>query len=147
MARDTSSGIIEHVRVDHVRLDDLFAELRDALADGAGAPEVGELFARLRRTLELHLVQEDRVYYPSLRGLRPEHRRMLDAFCAAHDEFRAELGDMATALAGAAAADLERRVDAMARRFVMHESAEELLLERIDAELRGAPGGGPEHTD
>lgn len=135
----TSEEIVEQVRVDHARLDDLFCELRDAIADGVGPEMVSELFERLRASLEVHLAQEDRVYYPGLRGLRPEHRRLLDAFCTAHDEFRNELGAIAAALGGASDTDLERRIDTMARRFVMHESAEELLLQRIDEELHGRP--------
>jgi hypothetical protein len=141
------SEIVQRVRDDHLRLDDLFAELRDAIEDGAAAPEVAELFARLRASLELHLAQEDRVYYPGLRGLRPGHRRLLEAFCSAHDEFRDELAAIATVLGAAAAADLERRVDVLARRFVMHESAEELLLERLDAELHGAAGRASGDTE
>lgn len=135
----TSEEIVEQVRVDHARLDDLFSELRDAIADGVGSATISALFERLRASLEVHLAQEDRVYYPGLRGLRPEHRRLLDAFCTAHDEFRSELGAIAAALGGGPDADLEHRIDAMARRFVMHESAEELLLQRIDAELHGRP--------
>lgn len=133
----TSEEIVEQVRVDHARLDDLFSELRDAIADGVGSATVVALFEALRASLEVHLAQEDRVYYPGLRGLRPEHRRLLDAFCTAHDEFRSELGSIAAALGDGSDTDLERRIDAMARRFVMHESAEELLLQRIDAELHG----------
>lgn len=133
----TSEEIVERVRVDHARLDDLFSELRDAIAGGVGSATVAALFERLRANLEVHLAQEDRVYYPGLRGLRPEHRRLLDAFCTAHDEFRSELGAIAAALGDGSDLDLERRIDAMARRFVMHESAEELLLQRIDEELHG----------
>jgi iron-sulfur cluster repair protein YtfE (RIC family) len=138
----TSEEIVEQVRVDHARLDGLFSELRDAIADGAGSEMVSELFERLRASLEVHLAQEDRVYYPGLRGLRPEHRRLLDAFCTAHDEFRNELGEIAAALGDASVTDLERRIDAMARHFVMHESAEELLLQRIEAELHGRASAG-----
>ena len=136
MPDERTAEIVEQVRGDHARLDDLFAELRDAIADGVGAATVADLFERLRASLEVHLAQEDRVYYPGLRDLRPEHRRMLDAFSAAHDEFRSELAAIAAALGDAIATELERRIDTMARRFVMHESAEELLLQRIDDELR-----------
>jgi hypothetical protein len=130
---------VQRLRGDHARIDEMFADLRDALADGEGEAAVKALFAELRAVLETHLAQEDLLYYPGLRGLRPEHRRMLDAFSAAHDEFRAELREISTAFGCTPAPELERRVDTMARRFVMHESGEELLLHRIDRELEGAP--------
>ena len=130
--------IVERVRVDHERLDALFSDLRDALAEGEGAAAVAGLFDALRSALEVHLAQEGRIYYPGLSGLRPDHRRLLDTFVAAHDEFRTELAAIAEALAAAPAGEIELRIDAMARRFVMHESGEELLLQRIDAEVHGA---------
>lgn len=136
MSNDGTPELVEQVRRDHARLDDLFSELRDAIAEDVGAPTVAELFARLRTDLEVHLAREDRIYYPCLGELRPEHRRLLEALCAAHDEFRSDLATIAADLDTAtAAADLESHIDKMARRFVMHESAEELLLQRIDAEL------------
>jgi hypothetical protein len=138
MASNRNRDIVERVRVEHVGLDDLFSELRDALADGVGTPAVAELFADLRTSLEMHLAREDRVYYPGLRGLRPAHSRLLATFCSAHDEFRSELAGITAALGDGSTAGLEDRIDAMARRFVMHEAAEELLLQRIDAELHGS---------
>lgn len=136
MADERTSEIVDQVRDDHSRLDELFSQLREAIADGVGTATVADLFTRLRTSLEVHLAQEDRVYYPGLRDLRPEHRRMLDAFSAAHDEFRGELAEIAEAIGDAFATEAERRIEALARHFEMHESAEELLLQRIDDELR-----------
>lgn len=129
-------GIEQLVSGEHRRLDALFAELQDAVAEGEGAV-VASLFAQLREALEDHLAREDRLYYPALRVLQPDHRHALHEFAIAHDAFRAELTAIASALDGAPAADLPARIGAIARRFAAHESGEESLLRRIDATIAG----------
>ena len=131
------------VRGAHRRLDALFAELLDACARGADLDPVHESFARLREALEAHLAQEDRLYYPALRALRPAHRRDLLGFAQAHDAFRIRLAELEAALRETPPVELQVAIGETAREFAQHEHGEERLLRRIDDELRAgedAPG-------
>lgn len=128
-------GIEQRIGREHRRLDAMFAELQDAIVEGEGA--VADIFSQLREALEDHLAQEDRVYYPALRALRPEHRRSLEHFTLAHDVFRAEFAVIAGALEESPTEELKARIDAIAESFAAHESGEEALLRQIDAAIDG----------
>jgi len=129
-------GIDQLVSREHRRLDAMFAELQGAMSEGKSAA-AGGIFAQLREAMEDHLAREDRLYYPALRALRPDHRRSLHEFATAHDAFRAELAALASAFDGAPMAELQPRIEAIADRFAAHEAGEESLLRRIDAEIEG----------
>jgi len=103
------------------------------------APEaIRGAFARLREALESHIDQEDRLYYPSLRALRPAHRTVLDSLVVAHDGFRTRLAEIDAGLDTRDRTDAGIDLGAFAEAFAAHEAVEEQLLRRIDAEIHSA---------
>ena len=126
----------------HRRLDAMFEEILACLREGESRSAVRDAFARLRDALESHLDQEDRLYYPPLRALRPAHRADLDSLIVAHTGFRTRLDAIGAQLDAPEHADLERTIAAFAEAFGAHEANEERLLARIDAEVTGSLSHG-----
>ena len=122
----------------HRRLDAMFGEALEALRENAAPETVRETFERLRETLETHLAQEDRLYYPSLGALRPVHRAVLDGLVAAHDGFRSRLAEIDARLGRQELGEAERALGAFCKVFAAHEASEEQLLRRIDSEVAEA---------
>lgn len=119
----------------HHRLDAMFEEILVALREGEAREAIRDAFARLREALESHIDQEDRLYYPSLRALRPAHRTVLDGLAVAHDAFRTRLEEIDARLGARDLGDAERAIGVFGEAFAAHEATEERLLARIDAEL------------
>jgi hemerythrin len=124
------------IRREHGALDALFAELRETLARPAEADEAKAALARLRETLDCHLLQEERLYYTALRSLAPSHQGTLRGFVEAHESFRTRLAVLDTEILRTAATDARARLESIARDFEEHEAREEQLLREIDRELR-----------
>jgi hemerythrin-like domain-containing protein len=127
----------------HRRLDSRFAGLIEALRAGGAPDALRDDFRRLRETLEAHVDQEDRLYYPAVRALRPVHRPVLEELMDAHEIFRSQLGVIEASLAEQAFAEAERALVEFVEGFAAHERAEEALLRRIDAEILEAVRGDP----
>ncbi|MCX5738952.1 MAG: hemerythrin domain-containing protein [Proteobacteria bacterium] len=119
----------------HRRFDSMFKEILAALREGEPPEAIRDAFAQLREALESHIDQEDRLYYPSLRALRPADRSVLDGLAVAHDAFRTRLGEIDARLGARDLGDAERAIRAFGEAFAAHEATEERLLARIDAEL------------
>ncbi|RIL05052.1 MAG: hypothetical protein DCC71_11805 [Proteobacteria bacterium] len=128
----------------HRQLDAMFDGLLLALRSDAGELHgVRERFAALRDALEAHVDQEDRLYYPAVRALRPVYRPQIEQLFDAHETFRARLGEIDASLANGAAADARAALGEFARAFALHEAAEEQMLRSIDAELAAAAAETP----
>ena len=127
---------------EHRRLESMFAELLGAIGDGEPLDVVRGTFELLREALEAHVDHEDRLYYPALRALRPEHRSAIERLMAGHAEFRARLADVGGALAGGATQQAAAQLEDFVRRFAAHEVAEEALLGEVDADLRASAARG-----
>jgi len=127
---------IEHsIAEEHRRLDALFEEILVAMREDEPPEAIRDAFARLREALESHIDQEDRLYYPSLRALRPAHRDVLYSLAAAHDVFRTRLEEIDTRLGARDLGAAERAIGAFGEAFAAHELTEERLLAHIDAEV------------
>ncbi len=127
----------DSVEAEHRKLDVLFVGMRGALESGDEA-QVRDAFARLRQAIEAHFDQEDRLYYPAIRALRPERSAALYDFGEAHAHFRGRFEEIA---AGFESQDLERvghNFEAFADAFAKHEVREEELLASLEAELAEA---------
>lgn len=127
----------------HRKLDTLFVGLLEALRTGGAAETIRADFKRLRETVEAHVDQEDRLYYPAVGALRPVHRPALDGLVVAHEIFRSQLGAIEASLAAAEFAEAERVLGEFVEGFAAHEAAEEALLRRIDAEILEALSDDP----
>jgi hypothetical protein len=127
----------------HRRLNSHFEGLLEALRAGGAPDALRDDFRRLREALEAHVDQEDRLYYPAVRALRPVHRPVLEELVVAHEIFRSQLGAIEASLAEAAFSAAERALVEFVEGFAAHEAAEEALLRRIDAEILEALSGDP----
>jgi hypothetical protein len=95
-------------------------------------------FVRTRTTrgqLETHFEQEDRLYYSTIGGLRPDHREAIEGFARAHAQFRSRFGEIAQTLESGSVADASPLFEDFARAFAHHETGEENLLRLLDQEL------------
>lgn len=114
----------------HRQLDELYALVEDALERGDAADAALRL-TRFADALEAHFSLEDNLYFPALRGMRPELGGELEALSREHGEMLVSLAAIRTRLdggdAGGCAADLE----ALALRLAGHEAREEDLVARI----------------
>jgi hemerythrin len=136
--RTTEGKLVQEVRAEHRRLDQVFAELGRALREGGDLDALRDDFAALAEQVDVHFEQEDRLYYASIGALRPELKPEIEAIALAHDRFRLELSRISDQLERAA---LERARLAFAQlvgAFEQHEAAEESLLRRLDRETAGA---------
>jgi iron-sulfur cluster repair protein YtfE (RIC family) len=122
------------VRAEHRQLDGAFAEVHGALAEPADLETVRDAFASLREQLEIHFDQEDRLYYATIAGLRPDLKPEFETFTRGHERFRSELASLAQLLDEAHLEDAREAFLALARGFREHEQAEEKVLDRIDRE-------------
>jgi hypothetical protein len=130
---------IEHsISEQHRHLDAMFEETLMALREDDAPEAIRAAFARLREAVESHIDQEDRLYYPSLRALRPAHRGVLDGLVVAHDGFRTRLEEIDVELGADDRVNAARDLGAFAEAFAGHEAVEEQLLRRIDAEIHSA---------
>jgi hemerythrin len=126
------------IAVAHRRIDALLEAMEAALhtRDQAVAEDA---FAQLREALEAHFDQEDRLYYPPIRTLRPELKPTMDDFGAAHDSFRSQFAAIHSHLEKGSLAEAEHALDEFRRAFTVHEAAEEKMLGSLDRDL-GLPG-------
>jgi len=121
----------------HRRLDALFVELRDALAEGEEHRSLLACAARLREAMEEHLDQEDELFWPAVRALDPEMGRRLRGFAEEHPGLRARIVEIHAKLSDGAPADALPALDALAEDFAAHEAGEEALVAVIGPPRRG----------
>lgn len=134
-------------------LDQLIAEEHRKLAPlldaGTRALETSDARAAARsiadvqRAIDLHLTQEDRMYYPALWALRPELRGSLERFIESHDRFRTELSQIEAGLDTTPLPETAVRFRAFAESFAAHEVHEERFLRELN-ESSASPEATPE---
>jgi hypothetical protein len=126
----------DEIAAQHRRLDGLFGAVRDAFAR-AGL-EAGAALAELEEALAAHFEQEDRLYYPTVGSLRPEHRASVERFASDHERFLGRLEKVAETLRRRALEEASREFEAFAADFAGHETREEVLLRALQAEVEAA---------
>lgn len=134
----TEVGLEREVVAEHRRLDALFAAVREAFVARRGGAALSLAIDRLQEALEVHFLQEDELYYPSLWTLRPGQRTRLEACVSVHGQLRG----LATDLGGRAArGELDGALqvfEALAEDFRRHEVREEEVLHELEGELAAA---------
>jgi hypothetical protein len=120
----------------HRRIDALLGETRSALRASDEA-RASASFEHLRTALEAHFDQEDRLYYPSIRALRPDLKPTVEGFVAAHARFGRRLAEISASLAAGSLADAQQALEAFADAFAPHEVREEAMLLALDRDPAG----------
>ena len=127
----------DEIAAAHRRLDALFEGAREALA--RGVPEAARrVLAELQEALADHFEQEDRLYYPAIGSLRPEHRDSVERFATDHGRFLDQLERVAERVRARSLADAARAFEDFALDFAGHEAGEEALLEALRVEVEAA---------
>jgi hypothetical protein len=132
--RRSVSATRKRVAAAHRRLDELFAETSAALRAGR-ADAAREAVVRLEAALHVHFAQEDLLYHPPIRALRPQRAAAIAALAAAHERFRDDLAAIATRLERGALADAATAFATLHGAFGEHELAEETMLRSLEREL------------
>jgi hypothetical protein len=123
------------VAIEHRRLDALFEEVLGALREGRPLEVIRAAFANLGDTLVAHVKQEDRIYYPAVAKLHPQHQVVLNGLVEVHRDFRRRLSAIDKQLTGADVVAAERALGEFAGDFAKHEAVEEQLLRSIQEEF------------
>lgn len=127
----------DEIAAAHRRLDAFFEGAREALA--GGVPEAARrALAKLQEALADHFEQEDRLYYPAIGSLRPEHRASVECFATDHGRFLDQLERVAERVRARSLAEAARAFEEFALDFAGHEAGEEALLEALRAEVEAA---------
>lgn len=119
----------------HRALDGLFEYVEGALNIG-DVRAASEAFAQLREALETHVEQEDRLYYPAIRSLRPEFEISLGTFTKEHAAFRDDMAEIQRLLEADSCGETQNTLERFHRAFALHEAAEEAMLESLDRHPR-----------
>jgi len=130
---------LEHEVIEqHRRLDALFSAVREAFIARSGASALSLSLTRLHEAIEVHFLQEEELYYPSIWALRPQQRARLEACVAVHQQFRELLRDLDGRATRGEVAGAAQVFEALAEDFRRHEVREEGVLHEIDHEVAAA---------
>jgi len=119
----------------HRQLDEFTLHLAAAL-DAGRSDEARAAFQRFSDALESHLSLEDGLYFPALRGLRPQLRGDLEALSHEHHRLRERLARLASALATGRCEACVAPLEQLITRLADHEGREEGLLASLHQEGR-----------
>jgi hemerythrin len=117
----------------------MFDETRAAFRDGDEA-EATVAFGRLREELEAHFEQEDRLYYPAIRALRPDRAEAVNRVGKAHQQFVRRFRLIVDQIQAAKLDEAERSFEEFAEAFIFHEIREEDLIRSLERELADSRG-------
>jgi hypothetical protein len=134
---DTRVGSTQRmIATQHRRIDSMIAEVQGALREGEPPARVAEAFDRVRRAIESHMADEDRLYRPALPDLRPDRRAALRASLEAHPWLADWMAGIAQRLAANDVTGLADELAALAHACDAHEAAEERVLGDIENAVR-----------
>jgi hypothetical protein len=127
--------VTRKVTAAHHRLKSLFTSARAALDGRRSCRPAARALEHLREALDVHFDQEDRLYYPPISALRPEHRQMLLVLGEAHEAFRTLLAAIGAHLERGALADAAESFASFEEAFARHERTEEALLDGLELDV------------
>ena len=121
-------GEAKRLSTQHEQLDTFFEMVASALERGSlNGARVS--FVRFCDALEAHISVEDRVFFPALRGLRPDLTEKLTGLVEEHTSVRLELDQLRDLLAAGSAETFSKRVEQLGSFLGEHERREDLLLD------------------
>ncbi|MGH0034983.1 MAG: hemerythrin domain-containing protein [Myxococcota bacterium] len=118
------------ISAQHRQLDLFYGMLEESLQRGSlrGARVA---FVRFHDALEAHISLEDQVFFPALRGLRPEFESELAALVDEHASIRVDLDHLHDLLSEGALDECSECLGRLATVIAGHEEREESLMARI----------------
>jgi hypothetical protein len=118
------------ISAQHKQLDLFYGMLEESLQRGSlrGARVA---FVRFHDALEAHISLEDQVFFPALRGLRPEFEPDLSALVEEHSTIRLELDRLHDLLSAGSLEECSECLGRFAAAIAEHEEREEALMARI----------------
>jgi hypothetical protein len=132
---DLNDGEFAPLRMvtEHSRLSALFEETRAVLlaGSGRGGQVTTAALARLAEAVEIHLVQEESLYYPTIWALRPEFKSALQGLIDSQPYLRVLLAAISQALDVETMEDVKRRFDDFVDSYRRHQQAEERMLHSL----------------
>jgi hypothetical protein len=132
---DLNDGEFAPLRMvtEHSRLSALFEETRAVLLAGGerGGQVARAALARLAEAVEIHLVQEESLYYPTIWALRPEFKSSLQGLIESHPTLRILLASVSEALDAETLEDVRQCYDRFVDSYSQHQKAEEQLLHSL----------------
>jgi len=114
------------ISAQHRQLDDFYLRVAAAL-EGGEAETARAALARFGDALEAHLALEDGLYFPALRGLRPELANDLERLCDEHQQLRERLARVARSIESDLCGSAQL-LEQLAGDLAEHEGREEGLL-------------------
>lgn len=129
--------MISRVAAVHRSFAAMFEETRAAFRDGDEA-DAAVAFGRLREELQTHFEQEDRLYYPAIRALRPDRAQAVDRVGRAHGQFIRRFELILEQIQAAKLDEAQRSFEEFAEAFIYHEMREEDLIRSLEKELSEA---------
>lgn len=120
----------DRISSQHRKLDQLYEALRRDLERRARHTACIS-FGRFRDALEAHFEIEDRVYFPAVHGLCPEHRGLLDRLSSDHVVFCEELVSIQRLLESDELDESEQRLVELISGLRGHERREDGLLSQL----------------
>jgi len=115
------------VRAAHRQIDAWFASTRGALE----GEQAASACAQLRDVLDAHFAQEEKLYFPALWQLRPDHEKSLRGLISAHAIFLGELDRTAELIDTARPIEAIGCFDELRKLFAAHEVEEEETLRAL----------------
>jgi hypothetical protein len=125
-------GEATRLSTQHEQLNTFFEMVVSALERGSLA-SARLSFVRFCDALEAHIGLEDRVFFPALRGLRPDLTEQLTRLVEEHTRIRLELDQLRDLLAAGSAETFGKRFARLGALLSEHERCEDELLELAKA--------------
>lgn len=118
----------------HRRLDALFDHANEVMRSARPLAAARELMLQLAKSLDTHLEQEERLYFPTIGALHPTQKPRLASCVAAHDLFRSELRQLEVHLEREDREAATRALESLIASFSEHEAVEEAMLAELEGE-------------
>ena len=115
---------------EHSELDELVEALEQVLASGS-LVRARQAVADLEGVLDAHFTVEERVYFPLIERLSPDHQGTVQAASSGHRKIGELLDGLAELVENGQLVEARRTLEQLLERFRLHESQEVRLIEDL----------------
>lgn len=127
---------VNNARAEHGYLQALLEETRRALQPSTNPEQARSALAHLIEALTKHLDQEEKIYFPPLRALRPEHKAALRNFQLTHEHLRNQMQEVENRFRSDALVEAADAFEQLSASFNAHEQEEEKLFRALARETK-----------